>query len=117
MAATPLPWTEINRAASITPAAEVTGDTVNGHVAANDGDVEIIVRNADGAAAHNVTFVYATALSNTFDGQAVASRTVNIPISATRKFYGFPIATYGAALSITVDSTQLKLSAEHKTGV
>lgn len=115
MPAVPLPLTEIDRRVSITPAAEVTGDTVNGHSAVNDGKVEIIVRNADGAAAHNVTFVYDPGTA--IDGSSVASRTVNIPLSATRKFYGFPIATYGALLSITVDSTQLKLSAEHKVGV
>lgn len=115
MPAVNLPLTEIDRSTSNTPAAEVTGDTVNGHVAVNDGKLEIIVRNADGAAAHNVTFAYASATA--VDGTALPGRTVNIPISATRKFYGFPVATYGASLGVTVDSTQLKLSAEHKVAV
>ncbi len=113
MAATPLPWTTVDRNANITPAAEVNGDTVNGHSAVNDGAVEIIVRNADGAAAHNVTFNYAAATS--VDGTALAGRVVSVPLSSTRKFYGFPQSTYGTTLSISVDSTQLKLSAEHKS--
>lgn len=112
MPAVNLPWTEIDRSTSNAPAAEVTGDTVNGHVANNDGQVEIIVRNADGAAPHNVTFAYDAGTK--IDGQAVAPRTVSVPLSTTKKFFGFPTATYGAVLGITVDSTQLKLSAEHK---
>ena len=115
MPAVNLPLTEIDRSTSNNPAAEVTGDTVNGHVAVNDGKVEIIVRNADGAAAHNVTFAYAPGTA--VDGTPLPGRTVSVPLSVTKKFYGFPVATYGAALGITVDSTQLKLSAEHKVGV
>lgn len=115
MPAVNLPWTEINRSGLNTPAAEVTGDTVNGHVAANDGLVEIVVRNADGAAPHNVSFAYGSGTS--VDGTALPVRTVSVPASSTRKFHGFPTAAYGTAIGITVDSTQLKLSAEHKAGV
>lgn len=115
MTAVNLPWTQINRKGSNTPAAEVNGDPVNGHVAANDGMVEIVVRNADAGAAHNVTFAFAA--SAAVDGVQPAPWSVSVPASSTRKFFGFPTAIYGTAISITVDSTQLKLSAEHKAGV
>lgn len=113
MSATPLPWTEVSRNGA-TPAAEVAGDTVNGHVANNDGNVEIIVHNTNaGSTAHTVTFAFATA----FDGQAITPRAFSIAAGVTKKFHGFPQALYGSVIGITVDHAELHLSAEHKVGV
>jgi hypothetical protein len=109
MPAVPLPLTQVDHL-GVTAAAEVTGDPVNGHTAVNDGSVEIIVRNSSGTAARTVTFAYATQV----DGQTIPGKATAIPIGVTKKFHGFPVALFGAALSITVDNAELKLSAERK---
>lgn len=87
---------------------EVDGDPVNGHVVpVNLGRTIITIRNADTAAAHQVTFI----LPGTVDGQQIADRVVSIPASSSRDFAGFPADAYGAHMGVDVDSTELKLSA------
>lgn len=106
MARTNLPATLITRA-GIAPGAEVAGDSVNNHSFDNtNSNVLLLVRNADGSGAHTVTIH----LSQTVDGQAVASRAVSIPLSASRYFGPFPRSEYGATVLVDVDSSQLKLS-------
>lgn len=107
-----LPWTQVDHLGAVA-AAEVTGDATNGHTTANDGCVEIIVRNSGGTVSRTVTFNYATLV----DGQTVPGKAVSIAIGVTKKFHGFPVALFGSVLSISVDNAELKLSAEHKVGV
>ena len=106
MPRTVLPVVSVARGGVAAPT-EQTGDTVNNHVVTNTGRTIITVRNADGAASHNVTFV----ITNTVDGQAVTNRTVAVAQSATLEFGKFQPDIYGTAMGINVDSTQLKLSA------
>jgi|GEM_PF-1963108 len=108
-----LPQVEVNRLGA-TAAAEVTGDPVNFHTTVNDGDVEVIVRNSGSTVSRTVTFQFDPGLSAGLDGSVVPGRAYAIPIGVTKKFYGFPVATYGVALNIDVDNAELKLSAEHK---
>lgn len=91
----------------IAAGAEVDGDTSNGHVISNTGKTTIEVRNADSGGAHSVTFV----TPGTVDGQAVGDRTVSIPASSTRRFGRFQTSIYGSSMVVTVDSSQLKLTA------
>lgn len=93
--------------AGVADAAEANGDTVNGHVVVNTGRTVITVRNADASNPHTVTFI----TPGTVAGLAIADHAVSIPASATRKFAGFDPSIWGGALSIDVDSAQLKLSA------
>lgn len=106
MARTAVPPTLITRA-GVAPAAEVAGDSVNNHSFANsNSNVILLVRNADGAGAHTVTIH----VTETVDGQAVASRAVSIPLSASRYFGPFPSGQYGKTVLVDVDSSQLKLT-------
>jgi hypothetical protein len=106
MPRTVVPVTALARTGVAAPT-EQNGDITNGHVVANSGRTEIVVRNADAAGAHSVTFV----TPGTVDGLAVADRTVSIPISSTVRFGRLPTGVYGSQLGIDVDSAQLKLLA------
>lgn len=106
MARVDLPVTAVNRA-GVAPGAEVAGDATNFHSFVNtNGNVVLLVRNADGAGAHTVTIHVA----QTVDGQAVTSRAVSIPLTSSRYFGPFPVSEYGSTVLVDVDSTQLKLS-------
>lgn len=100
-----IPPTVVTRG-GVAAAAEVAGDTVNGHSFPNGNeDVVLIVRNADGAAPHTVTISF----DQVVDGQAVAPRAVAVPLSATRYFGPFGRSEYGSVVHVDVDSAQLKL--------
>lgn len=101
-----IPVTQITRA-GIAPATEVTGDATNNHSVANTGDCFILVRNAGATVSRTMTVLYA----KTFDGQAVTSRTVVVPISVSRYVGPFPVDMFGATLLVNVDNAELRLSA------
>lgn len=108
MARVNVPVTQITRAGEAPPA-EVNGDATNGHDFTNDGKTFLLVRNADGTAAHTVTIV----TPGTVDGLAIADRAVSIPLSQSRYIGPFPPAVYGVDGRVQADvtSAQLKLSA------
>jgi hypothetical protein len=108
MARGELPVTSVVKA-GVAPAAETNGDTVNGHQFVNQsGHSFVLVRNADGAAAHNATFI----TPGTVEGQAIGDLVVNVPASSSKYVGPFSTAfeNAGNEVQIDVDSTQLKLS-------
>jgi len=106
MARGDLPATVINRG-GVAAAAEHDGDSVNGHQFTNaNGDVVLLVRNADGSNPHTVTIH----VHQQVDGQSVASRAVAVPASSSKYFGPFPPGVYGSPVLVDADSAQLKLS-------
>jgi archaellum component FlaG (FlaF/FlaG flagellin family) len=103
-----LPHTQISRA-GIAPGSEVTGDPSNNHSTANDGKVFLLARNSGSGSARTVTLKIPTVV----DGQAVASRTVSVPISSSKYIGPFPPGDYGNVLEVDVDHAELKLTAYH----
>lgn len=90
----------------VTDVAEADLDTANGNsVPALSPRTIIVVRNADGAGAHSVTFV----TSFQAGGLDLADKTVSIPASESRTFAQFDPKYYGRTMTITGDSAQLKL--------
>jgi hypothetical protein len=85
---------------------DVAADTVNQQEFPNDGSMFLCVRNADGAASHNVTF-YA---QGTIDGAAISTKVVTIALSGTKWFGPFRPRLYNQAngnVPIDGDSNQL----------
>jgi hypothetical protein len=110
MAATVVPVTEITRAGVAAPSA-VTGDTVNGHAVANDGNMHISVSNSAGSSGTVTISIY-----QTLDGLSAASKVVTVPNGAVEYRIGpFPTAVYGPTLNFTVSATTLTLRAYHTT--
>lgn len=107
MARTNVAITQFNRDGVALPAG-VVGDTVNGHVVANDGRVGLIIKNS-GVASHTITFN----LFTTVDGQGVVPRTEVVAAGATQCFGPFPHADYSASLSFDVNHAELLVSAVH----
>lgn len=102
-----VPVTSITRTLAALPA-EVNGDSVNNHSMVNDGKTWLEVRNAHATIAKTVTIVF----SRTVDGQTVTSRVYSLPaVSTTRKLGPWPVADYGSAMSIDVESADVKLNA------
>ena len=96
-------------------AAEVPGDTSNGHSMQNTGgEPRLIVRN-DGGSVRSIVF----ATVGTVDGQATGNRTESIPANATGLIFGpFRESDYNVRsgddkgkLTFTVDHADLKLLA------
>ena len=94
--------------------AEQSGDSANNHVMANNGEVVIVARNADGAAPHTVTLV----TPGTVGGLAITDQAVSVPASSTRfigpldpDVYDQPSGADTGKVYVNVDSSQLKLSA------
>lgn len=94
--------------------AEQNGDSANNHVMANNGEVFLIARNADGAAPHTVTIV----TPGTVGGLAITDQAVAVPASSTRLIgpldpdvYDQPSGADAGKVYVNVDSSQLKLSA------
>jgi hypothetical protein len=89
---------------------ETTGDTVNGHSFTNDTDTRtfVYVRNNDGAGSHVITFL----VYQTVDGQAVASKALTIPLSATWLTGPWPTAytQVDGKVYFDVNSTQLRVA-------
>lgn len=106
MARVAVPVTAITRT-GVAPTAETTGDPVNFHSVSNSGRMFLLVRNADGAGAHNVTVNF----SQTVDGQSVTAKTYSIPLTSSRYIGPFPSVYYGSTMNVDVDSAQLFLSA------
>jgi hypothetical protein len=85
---------------------DVAADTVNQQEFPNDGATFLIVRNADGAAAHNVTFYAQGAI----EGNTIPIKTISIPLSSNRWFGPFASRLYNQAngnIPIDGDSAQL----------
>jgi hypothetical protein len=106
MARVAIPLVAFTRDGSTMPA-DAVGDTVNGHVFANDGRVGLIVHNTDAAAAHNLTIN----LARTVDGQTVTPRVVSVPASTSKAFGPFDTGDYGANVNVDVNSASLTMVA------
>lgn len=105
MARTPVPVTSITRA-GVTAAAEVNGDTVNGHSVANNGSTFIVVRN-NGATPRTLTIN----LQGSVDGQPITARSISVAASATRYVGPFSTTQYGTTIECQVDHADLRLTA------
>lgn len=107
MARTPVPVSAITRA-GLTAPAETAADTVNGNSVANTNqNVILVVRNADGAAPHNLTLHLAARV----DGQAPADRVVAIAATVTKYFGPFSRAEYGSVMTLDGADANLKITA------
>lgn len=108
MPQTTVPVTEITRNGTAAPS-PITGDTVNGHSIANDGNMYFSVSNSAGS-----TGTITIASPRLIDGSAVTSRVVSVPANAVEFRIGpFPTAYYGVTLNFTVSATTLTLRAYH----
>lgn len=94
--------------------AEQNGDSVNNHVVANNGEVFLIARNADGSNAHTVTLV----TPGTVGGLAVSDQAISVALSSTKLIgpldpdvYNQQSGADAGKVYVDVDSSQLKLSA------
>jgi len=107
MARTQIASNVINRQ-GVAGVAPTAADTVNGNFCVNDAVSWLEVTNADGAAAHNISFQP----TRLVDGQQVAA--VNHSIAANTstpiKFGPFSVADYGNQLQFNGDNAQIKVS-------
>lgn len=110
MARVDVPITQVSLA-GVTPAAQVTGDTVEGHkLASNDGRVFVEVENTDAAATHNATFL----TPRTSGGVAIEDPAIVVAKSGKSLVGPFPPQTFNQStgqLHINVNSALLKLRA------
>lgn len=110
MARVAVPVTQITRAGTPNVASPVTGDTVNGHSVANDGDMFLEVKNTNGGSTARVVTIN---VQETVDGQVPAARTVSIAAGVTEKIGPFPTSEYGISLQVQVAHAELVLAAYH----
>lgn len=107
MARVAVPVTSITRT-GVAPAAETAGDAVNNHTVANDGQVILLVRNANGAATDYDLTVH---LQGVIDGQAIDPKVYTIAAGASRYIGPWPTSRYGTSMQVDVEHADLKLSA------
>jgi hypothetical protein len=95
--------------AGVATSAGSAGDATNGHSVVNDGSMWVEVDNSAGTSG-TVTF----AIPALTDGQAVAPKSVTIPLTSTGMRIGpFPVSIYGQSLIMTESASTLTVHAYH----
>lgn len=109
MARTVLTPLEVSRD-GVALAAGTTGDAVNGHSVANDGNVRLVLKNTNGSTtSHTATFH----IVGQVDGSQVPARVETIAAGATEEFGPFPTTEYGNPLLIDLSSAEVHIDAYH----
>ena len=107
MAPTPITKT-VPVIAGVAEVAEATLNTVDGNTISEITPKTIItIRNADASNPHTVTFV----TNYEVGGLALEDKAEVIPAASTRHFADFDPKYYGRTLTVTGDSTELKIKA------
>jgi hypothetical protein len=101
-----VPLNDITRAGLVTPT-PVNADVASGHSVQNDGNVFLLVGNSAATATRTTTF----RTPGVVDEQAVADRTVAVPISSEKYVGPFPPSDYGSTLEVDVDHADTRLTA------
>lgn len=106
MARTAITYADVSKAGVALPA-ETAADVANGNSMPNDGNVILIVRNANGA---STARVLSLSLIGTVDGFTPAPRTYSIAAGASRVIGPFEPAFYGTSLLLNGDNSELKIT-------
>lgn len=107
MARTVVPVNRLSHVTLVTGPSETTGDTVNGHVIANDGSTSLDLRNS-GSSSPTVT----VSCPAGYDTNLTAGpRVYTLSPNKTSYTGTFPVSLYGPTLVVDVSSTAVRILA------